>query len=70
MSIQYDVPAQQFAFSLVDTDIEILSWFGLAGRRVDGHELSHQNGWRGNGPRCCIAPPQSGQISSAWPVSR
>ena len=42
---------------------------------VLGHELSHQNGAcgcgrRGSGPRSSIAPPQSGQTSSAWPVSR
>ena len=45
------------------------------GMLVFDHELSHQNGdrgggRRGSGPRSCIGPPQSGQMSRSCPVSR
>ncbi len=51
------------------------AWLGcVSGIGLD-HELSHQNGAcgggrRGSGPRSCMVPPQSGQTSIAWPVSR
>ena len=58
-----------------DTDIGVAALFDWVGYSAVGHELSHQNGGcgcerRGSGPRSSIVPPQSGQTSSWWPVSR
>ena len=58
-----------------DADIGVAARFDWLGDFALGHELSHQNGAcgcgrRGSGPRSSITPPQSGQTSSAWPVSR
>jgi len=75
MHVQDDAVGHQSASSRVDIGIEILGCLvcrdeallimncrtRMAAALGSGAAKVHY---------CCIAPPQSGQISSAWPVNR